>query len=203
MGRSWLLQTSSSSIVDDHIVGILCSWSHIGYWMKSAESTVTVVSGWHRMSYLYEDGSYISRELEKVIRRLHEVVGNANTKRKLTFASLDSLKSRAWIDFRSVDTALLLLPTKMSELIFTTIVNLLTPTSLLDFQNRASYKRMKNYLDVNSIGSSRDTQLRMLKCEEKEYRNFHVMLRAAGIMGWNGEAPRGREKKANVCSQIL
>ncbi|KAK9118202.1 hypothetical protein Scep_016295 [Stephania cephalantha] len=50
---------------------------------------------------------------------------------RLTFASLDSLKNRAWIDFRSVNTLLLLFPTKMSELIFTTIVNLLTPTSSL------------------------------------------------------------------------
>ncbi|KAK9083673.1 hypothetical protein Scep_030144 [Stephania cephalantha] len=52
------------------------------YWMKNAASSAMVVSGWHRMGYSYEDGSYISKELEKVIRRLHEVVGNANTKGK-------------------------------------------------------------------------------------------------------------------------
>lgn len=31
------------------------------------------------MSYIYQDGSYISEELERIIRKLHKVVGNAVT----------------------------------------------------------------------------------------------------------------------------
>lgn len=47
--------------------------------MRQAESSAVLVSGWHRMSYIYEDGTFVSRELEKVIRKLHSVVGNAVT----------------------------------------------------------------------------------------------------------------------------
>ncbi|CAA0265364.1 unnamed protein product [Arabidopsis thaliana] len=49
------------------------------FWMRQAERSAVLVSGWHRMSYIYEDGTYVSRELEKVIRKLHSVVGNAVT----------------------------------------------------------------------------------------------------------------------------
>ncbi|CAA7045198.1 unnamed protein product [Microthlaspi erraticum] len=48
--------------------------------MRQAEKGAVLVSGWHRMSYHYqEDGSYVSAELEKIIRKLHKVVGNAVT----------------------------------------------------------------------------------------------------------------------------
>ncbi|KAL1219689.1 Tryptophan aminotransferase-related protein 4 [Cardamine amara subsp. amara] len=49
------------------------------FWMRQAERSAVLVSGWHRMSYLYQDGTYVSRELERVIRKLHSVVGNAVT----------------------------------------------------------------------------------------------------------------------------
>ncbi|KAJ7969771.1 Tryptophan aminotransferase-related protein [Quillaja saponaria] len=49
------------------------------YWMKHAASSAVLVSGWHRMSYTYSDGSYISQVLEKHIRKLHAHVGNAIT----------------------------------------------------------------------------------------------------------------------------
>ncbi|CAN6928695.1 unnamed protein product [Brassica oleracea] len=50
------------------------------FWMQNAEGSAVVESGWHRMSYhFYEDGSYVSAELERIIRKLHNVVGNAVT----------------------------------------------------------------------------------------------------------------------------
>ncbi|KAL5975119.1 hypothetical protein ACLOJK_031798 [Asimina triloba] len=52
------------------------------FWMKEAESSAVVVSGWHQMSYTTSGGSIISRELEKHIRLLHEAVGNANASGK-------------------------------------------------------------------------------------------------------------------------
>ncbi|MCL7031590.1 hypothetical protein MKW94_016334 [Papaver nudicaule] len=55
------------------------------FWMKHAESSAVMVSGWHRMSYKfgYEHGTFISKELERHIRELHAMVGNANTTGKL------------------------------------------------------------------------------------------------------------------------
>lgn len=48
--------------------------------MQKAEGSAVVESGWHRMSYhFYEDGSYVSAELERITRKLHNVVGNAVT----------------------------------------------------------------------------------------------------------------------------
>lgn len=47
--------------------------------MRQAESSAVLVSGWSRMSYSYQDGTYVSEELEKVIRKLHSLVGNAVT----------------------------------------------------------------------------------------------------------------------------
>ncbi|KAF2297511.1 hypothetical protein GH714_024789 [Hevea brasiliensis] len=49
------------------------------FWLKHAARSSLVVPGWHRMSYEFGDGSLISEELENHIRRLHSVVGNANT----------------------------------------------------------------------------------------------------------------------------
>ncbi|XP_059631523.1 tryptophan aminotransferase-related protein 4-like isoform X2 [Cornus florida] len=49
------------------------------FWMQNAASSAVVVAGWHRMSYAFTDHTYISKELEKHIRRLHSVVQNAVT----------------------------------------------------------------------------------------------------------------------------
>ncbi|KAJ0235509.1 Tryptophan aminotransferase-related protein 3 [Hirschfeldia incana] len=50
------------------------------FWMQAAEGSAVVESGWHRMSYhFHEDGSYVSAELERIIRKLHNLVGNAVT----------------------------------------------------------------------------------------------------------------------------
>lgn len=52
------------------------------FWMEHAESSAILVSGWHRMSYSYDDGSFMSQVLEMQIRKLHETVGNAVTRGK-------------------------------------------------------------------------------------------------------------------------
>ncbi|KAK1371400.1 Tryptophan aminotransferase-related protein 4 [Heracleum sosnowskyi] len=52
------------------------------YWMQNAASSALVVTGWHRMSYIFSDHSYTSQELEKSIRRLHSIAGNAVTEGK-------------------------------------------------------------------------------------------------------------------------
>lgn len=50
--------------------------------MQHAASSALVVAGWHRMSYVFENNSYISHELEKHIRRLHSNAKNAATSGK-------------------------------------------------------------------------------------------------------------------------
>ncbi|CAK9134670.1 unnamed protein product [Ilex paraguariensis] len=49
------------------------------FWMKHAASSAVLVAGWHRMSYRFSDGSVISQELEKHIRKVHAIAGNAVT----------------------------------------------------------------------------------------------------------------------------
>eukprot|EP00257_Ricinus_communis_P007635 XP_002524354.2 tryptophan aminotransferase-related protein 4 [Ricinus communis] len=49
------------------------------FWLKHPASSAILVPGWHRMSYEFNDGSLISKELETQIRKLHTVVGNAKT----------------------------------------------------------------------------------------------------------------------------
>ncbi|KAL7585836.1 hypothetical protein Lser_V15G43017 [Lactuca serriola] len=49
------------------------------FWMQNAEKSAIVVSGWHRMSYRYADYTMMSSEVEKYIRKLHSIVGNAIT----------------------------------------------------------------------------------------------------------------------------
>ncbi|KAL8208919.1 hypothetical protein R6Q57_008331 [Mikania cordata] len=49
------------------------------FWMKHATDSAVVISGWHRMSYIYDDGTTMSKELENYIRKLHSAVGNAVT----------------------------------------------------------------------------------------------------------------------------
>ncbi|XP_004233981.2 tryptophan aminotransferase-related protein 4-like [Solanum lycopersicum] len=52
------------------------------FWKQNAGSSGVMVAGWHRMGYEFEDGSLISKQLESVIHKLHETVGNANTSNK-------------------------------------------------------------------------------------------------------------------------
>ncbi|XVF39030.1 hypothetical protein PTKIN_Ptkin01aG0002800 [Pterospermum kingtungense] len=52
------------------------------FWMQHAASSALVVAGWHRMSYTYTDQSFISKELERLIRKLHAIVGNAVTENR-------------------------------------------------------------------------------------------------------------------------
>lgn len=48
------------------------------YWKDHKENTAVLVSGWHRMSYVFTPPSnFTSQELVKTIKRLHEIVGNA------------------------------------------------------------------------------------------------------------------------------
>ena len=47
--------------------------------MQNAADSAVVISGWHRMSYAYPDGTTMSIELEKYIRKMHSIVGNAVT----------------------------------------------------------------------------------------------------------------------------
>lgn len=47
--------------------------------MEHAESSALLVSGWHRMGYNFHDMTTISKELERLIRILHQTLGNALT----------------------------------------------------------------------------------------------------------------------------
>ena len=49
------------------------------FWMQNAVNSAILVSGWHRMSYRYADYTLMSSEVEKYIRKLHSLVGNAIT----------------------------------------------------------------------------------------------------------------------------
>ncbi|XP_027090561.2 tryptophan aminotransferase-related protein 4-like [Coffea arabica] len=49
------------------------------FWRQNAATSAIMMAGWHRMGYEFEDGSLISKELEKKIRKLHATVGNAVT----------------------------------------------------------------------------------------------------------------------------
>lgn len=49
------------------------------FWRQNAEKSAIMVAGWHRMGYEFEDGSLISKQLEKQIRILHDTVGNTVT----------------------------------------------------------------------------------------------------------------------------
>ncbi|GJZ28493.1 tryptophan aminotransferase-related protein 3-like protein [Tanacetum coccineum] len=49
------------------------------FWMQHAADSAVVISGWHRMSYRYADYTGMSIELEKYIRKMHSIVGNAVT----------------------------------------------------------------------------------------------------------------------------
>ncbi|KAL9260672.1 Tryptophan aminotransferase-related protein [Drosera capensis] len=52
------------------------------FWKQRAASSAMVAAGWHRMSYAFDDGRVISSELEKLILRIHAIIGNALTQDK-------------------------------------------------------------------------------------------------------------------------
>lgn len=52
------------------------------FWRQNAASSAIMMAGWHRMGYEFEDGSLISKELDKQIRKLHATVGNAVTEER-------------------------------------------------------------------------------------------------------------------------
>lgn len=49
------------------------------YWMRNAASSALLVVGWHRMSYIFSDHSYISQVLDQHIRKVHAAAKNAVT----------------------------------------------------------------------------------------------------------------------------
>ncbi|XP_076896836.1 tryptophan aminotransferase-related protein 3-like [Bidens hawaiensis] len=49
------------------------------FWFQHATDSAVVISGWHRMSYYYSDGTKISNELDTYIRKIHSLAGNAVT----------------------------------------------------------------------------------------------------------------------------
>ncbi|MBA0732809.1 hypothetical protein Gogos_016875 [Gossypium gossypioides] len=56
--------------------------------MQHSASSALVVSGWHRMSYSFNDNTLISQHLESLIRKLHAFVGNAVTQdRNIVFGA--------------------------------------------------------------------------------------------------------------------
>ncbi|XP_022767971.1 tryptophan aminotransferase-related protein 4-like isoform X2 [Durio zibethinus] len=52
------------------------------FWMRHVASSALVEAGWHRMSYTFNDHTFISKELERIIRKLHAIVGNAVTENR-------------------------------------------------------------------------------------------------------------------------
>ncbi|KAJ9546041.1 hypothetical protein OSB04_025748 [Centaurea solstitialis] len=49
------------------------------FWMQHATNSAILISGWHRMSYRYDDNPFMSTQLENYIRKMHSIVGNAIT----------------------------------------------------------------------------------------------------------------------------
>ncbi|KAJ9546042.1 hypothetical protein OSB04_025749 [Centaurea solstitialis] len=49
------------------------------FWMQHATNSAILISGWHRMSYSYDDNWFKSTQLENYIRKMHSIVGNAIT----------------------------------------------------------------------------------------------------------------------------
>ncbi|OMO98703.1 EGF-like, alliinase [Corchorus olitorius] len=52
------------------------------FWLQHAATSAVVTAGWHRLSYSYNYDGDISKELEKLIRKLHAIVGNAVTENR-------------------------------------------------------------------------------------------------------------------------
>lgn len=60
------------------------------FWTENAESSAVLLSGWHRMGYA--SSSMVTEELEKHIRELHEIVGNAVTKERFIVFGVGSIQ---------------------------------------------------------------------------------------------------------------
>ncbi|KAL0324887.1 UNVERIFIED_CONTAM: Tryptophan aminotransferase-related protein 4 [Sesamum radiatum] len=52
------------------------------FWMQNPTGSAVLISGWHRMSYVFPDSSFVSQELENHIRRVHSIAKNAITEGK-------------------------------------------------------------------------------------------------------------------------
>ncbi|MBA0846319.1 hypothetical protein Goshw_000380 [Gossypium schwendimanii] len=52
------------------------------FWMQHLAGSALVVAGWHQMSYTYGGNSFFSKELAKVVRKVHASVGNAVTQNR-------------------------------------------------------------------------------------------------------------------------
>lgn len=76
------------------------------FWMKHATGSAVVVAGWHRMGYDFDDGSVISQELQRHIRLLHSVVGNAITQGKyIVFGAGSTQLLNAAVHALSIDNS--------------------------------------------------------------------------------------------------
>ncbi|KAJ9146083.1 hypothetical protein P3X46_028394 [Hevea brasiliensis] len=76
------------------------------FWVQHAASSAIVVAGWHRMSYYYGDQSTTSKELQRHIRKLHDMVGNAVTQEKyITFGAGSTQLLNAAVHALSSDNA--------------------------------------------------------------------------------------------------
>ncbi|GLT65407.1 hypothetical protein SLA2020_378430 [Shorea laevis] len=76
------------------------------FWMQHASSSAVLVSGWHRMGYSFSDHSYISQELERTIRTLHSIVGNAvTTGRYIVFGAGSTQLLNAAVNALSADNS--------------------------------------------------------------------------------------------------
>ncbi|KAL0440522.1 UNVERIFIED_CONTAM: Tryptophan aminotransferase-related protein 4 [Sesamum latifolium] len=52
------------------------------FWMQNPAGSAVLISGWHRMSYVFPGSSFVSQELENHIRRVHSIAKNAVTEGK-------------------------------------------------------------------------------------------------------------------------
>ncbi|KAK6246457.1 hypothetical protein QUC31_001223 [Theobroma cacao] len=76
------------------------------FWVQHAASSALLIAGWHRMSYTFNDHTFISQELERLIRKLHAVVGNAVTdKRFIVFGAGSTQVISAAVHALSPDNA--------------------------------------------------------------------------------------------------
>ncbi|KAF5725657.1 hypothetical protein HS088_TW23G00384 [Tripterygium wilfordii] len=140
------------------------------FWMQNAASSALVVAGWHRMGYTYHDKSFISAELERHIRKLHAIVGNAVTdgRRILFGAGSSQLLIAAVYALSPVNSsspaARVVVSTpyyqlyKMQAEVFNSV-----EFKWAMVKDRAVYERMVQYMQINTMGVSRDSQLRTLK----------------------------------------
>ncbi|EMS62345.1 Alliin lyase 1 [Triticum urartu] len=182
------------------------------YWMRHAEASAVVVSGWHRMSYRATDGLFQSVELERCIRRLHRAVGNAVADDKqIVFATgsmqlINALVYALSPDSNSGSTANVVATTPYYPPVvvgssaildhayfwphFTHIpapsdadVMLFTTSKLSGhassrfgwalIRDEKVAKRVNDYIMQNTMGASRDTQLRMLAIFKTILANLH------------------------------